>query len=517
MAFSNDSFQQIINNRFVVLSPLGQGGFGQVFLTLDEQTKRICAVKLIRPELASDSDIQQRFKKEATIWLEFEKHPNIVNVHSLDFYNGRLFIALEFIPPDDLGINSLDGYLAKRHISLQQALKWSIEICEGMTYAISRGVIAHRDLKPNNLMIDPNNTLKITDFGLTIFSVDPSNKFVDTSPSGTPSHMPPEQFLEGTILDYRSDIYSFGIILYEMLSGGQLPFRVEYRKSQDLFTYFYNLHSTFVLKRFNSPLYPIIAKCLEKDRSKRYQSFEEISQELKKLYLATTGESYRSISKEEMDASEHNNYALSYSFLGDTKRALNHIEKALEIAPAFPPALNNKASFLAQLGKVKEAAAIWLELTETAPNLGRPFYNLGNIFMQQDISVAIDYFKQALKREPDYIPAIVNLAICYQQVNDLQSAIKLYDQALSFDPNDAQIIYNKAFLLYECGDYIKAIHLLEDVIELNPAHISAYNYLGLCYAALNQTDDAHYFFDKALELNPNYVFAARNKAALFNS
>ncbi len=193
MTFSNASRKQIINNRFEVLSPLGQGGFGQVFLALDEQTNRICALKLIRQELASDGDIQERFKKEATIWLEFEKHPNIVNAQSLDFYNGRLFIALEFIPPDDLGINTLDGYLAKKRIPLQLALKWGIEICEGMTYAISRGVIAHRDLKPNNLMIDPNNTLKITDFGLTTFSVDPTNKFVDTSPSGTPTYMPHEK------------------------------------------------------------------------------------------------------------------------------------------------------------------------------------------------------------------------------------------------------------------------------------------------------------------------------------
>src|SRR5215470_9003466 len=120
MTYNNNAARpQIINNRFVVHTPLGQGGFGQVLLVFDQEINEICALKLIRPELASDADIQDKFTKEALIWMEFEKHPNIVNVRSVDFYNGRLFVALEFIPPNELGVNSLDKLLARKRIPIQ--------------------------------------------------------------------------------------------------------------------------------------------------------------------------------------------------------------------------------------------------------------------------------------------------------------------------------------------------------------------------------------------------------------
>jgi len=430
---------EIINGRFVVHSPIGQGGFGQVLLVYDREIREICALKKIRPELTSVKDIQDKFAKEAKIWMEFEKHPNIVNVRTVDFFNGCLFLALEFIPPNEIGVNTLDKVLEKSRVSLATALKWGIEICIGMTYAISRGMIAHRDLKPSNLMIDPNDTLQITDFGLAIFSIAPSNRFIDSSPSGTPTYMPPEQFLPDAKLDHRSDIYSFGIILYEMITG-DLPFRVERTDPKNYFSYFYNLHRSFELQHFDSPVFPIIAKCLEKDRASRYQSFEQIGQELRNLYFKITGSHYKEISKEEMEAADHNNYAVSYSLLGDSKSAMRHIEKCLEIAPYFMPAYNNKASLLAQSGKAEEAMSIWREMTVKAPSLGRPYYNLGNGFMHKgDIQSAIEHFKKALEREPDYIPAIVNMAICYQNINDVESAMRLYDRAIKISPNDAQL------------------------------------------------------------------------------
>ena len=110
--------------------------------------------------------------------MEMRKHPNVVSVRSLDYFNGRLFIALEFIPPDDLGLNSLDLYIARKRISQELLLRWALQICQGMRHAGDKGVIAHRDLKPSNLMVDPGGTIKITDFGLATFSVDQSSRFI---------------------------------------------------------------------------------------------------------------------------------------------------------------------------------------------------------------------------------------------------------------------------------------------------------------------------------------------------
>jgi eukaryotic-like serine/threonine-protein kinase len=162
-----------------------------VLLVRDREIREICALKLIRSELAADSTIQAKFAKEAAIWMAMQKHPNVVSVKSLDYFNGRLFIAIEFIPPDDLGINTLDKYISKKRIPIELSLRWALQICQGMRHAASKGVIAHRDLKPSNLMVDPEGVVKVTDFGLATFSVDRSSCYIDTSPSGTPVYMPP--------------------------------------------------------------------------------------------------------------------------------------------------------------------------------------------------------------------------------------------------------------------------------------------------------------------------------------
>lgn len=507
--------EKIINNRFVLKKKLGEGGFGSVFLAYDKQINEICAVKMVRPELATKKNVHDRFIKEAKIWLEFGKHPNIVNVRAIDLFNGKLFLALEFIPPNELGVNTLEKQIRITKPSLRNILKWALNICNGMSYAKSKGLIAHRDLKPSNLMIDSTESIKITDFGLAIFSIDPSNQFVDISPSGTPVYMPPEQFIEAARVDERSDIYSFGIILYQMIFGGNLPFTIKHTDSLNYFEYFYKLHLELELNYFDSPLYPLVAKCLSKRPQDRYSSFESISTELKKLYKNLTGMSYRPPSNEEMNAAEHVNYSASYMILGAPQRALKHINQALALAPWYFPAHNNKAAILAELGYMDEAIKIWKELTKKKPELGRPYYNLGIVAMHAgDISTAVKKFKLANELEPDYIPAIINLAICYQKQGLFDKALRLYDKALNMSPDDAQIIYNKAFLLYEIGKYSDAKNLFKKVVSLNSQHVSALNYLGLCYQAMNQLEVALEYFDMALSIDPNYPYAKKNKSIL---
>jgi tetratricopeptide (TPR) repeat protein len=367
-------------------------------------------------------------------------------------------------------------------------------------------------------MLDATESIKITDFGLAIYSVDPSTKFIDTPPSGTPIYMPPEQFLEGTQVDERSDIYSFGIILYEMISGGNLPFSIPETDPLNNFDYFYNLHLSYKLHPFDSPLCPLVAKCLSKKPEDRYQSFLSISAVLKSLYKKHTREDYHSPSKEEMHAAEHINYSTSYMLLQDPQRALQHIDEALSSAPGYMLAYNNRAAILAELGRVDEAVKIWNFVAKKAPDLGRTHYNLGNVAMQNgDTIFAIKKFQQAIELEPDYIPAIVNLAICYQNIGEIEQSFRLYDQALEISPNNSQLIYNKAFLLYENENYSEAKSLFSEVVTLNPQNVSALNYLGLCHQADNQPESALQCFDKALFINPNYSYAKKNKSMLLQS
>lgn len=510
--------ETVINNRFELLKKLGEGGFGSVYLVRDRAIEEVCALKLIRPELANRREIQESFHKEALIWMEFGRHPNIVNVRAVDLFNGSLFVAVEFIPPNEIGACTLDKQIRVAKPSLRRVLKWALDICEGMTFAKSKGMVAHRDLKPSNLMIDASEVIKVTDFGLASFLVDSATQNIDTAPSGTPPYMPPEQFVTGAKVDERSDIYSFGIVLYEILSGGQYPFVVERTDPRNYFAYFYQLHSTFVLPRIDSPLYPVIAKCLAKLPQHRYSSFVEASEVLRRLYRPVWGEDYRPLTVADMSATEDINYSASYFMLGEPSRAVRYIDRAIAKAPWIMIAHNNKAGILAELGRTEEAVQIWTELTRKAPGLGIPFYNLGLDAMRKgDLQSAIRRYNRAIEIEPDYVPALVNLAMCYQQSGNVKGAIELYDRAIELKPQEAQVIYNKAYLLYELDMLEEARALFQKVIELNPNFISAHNYLGLCHHNLGQLDAALRCYNAALAIDPSYPYALENKQAILNA
>ena len=276
----------VINRRFEVLTKLGEGGFGTVLLVRDREIREICALKLIRSELASDSTIQTKFAKEAAIWMAMQKHPKCC------FCPGLLIISTaDFLSPLNLfpqmtwestpWISTL-----RRNGFRKNSPPMGTKICQGMRHSASKGVIAHRDLKPSNLMVDPGGTVKVTDFGLATFSVDRSSRFIDTSPSGTPVYMPPEQFIAGAIVDQRSDIYSFGLVLYQCATGGRLPFHVSCSDPRKYLTYFQQLHHSYKLDRVDTPLYPVISRCLEKHIGDRYQSFKELEVDLQGLHKA---------------------------------------------------------------------------------------------------------------------------------------------------------------------------------------------------------------------------------------
>lgn len=505
--------QPIVSNRFTIRSVLGEGGFGQVFLAFDRDLGEVCALKVIRDELGADRNQQEAFKKEALIWLHLGKHPNIVSAKAVDVFNDRLFIALEFVAPDEVGINSLEKALARRRIGVEQSLRWAIEICWGMSFAYSHGLVAHRDLKPANLLIDQHARIKISDFGLaTHVNTEEANRSLI---SGTPLYMPPEQFLGSSCCDERSDIYSFGIILFQMATGGRLPFGLPASPRRDHFAFFRQLHTSFEVPIIESPLNPVIHRCLAKAPSARFSRFAEIEGVLQNLHANIAGWRYSPPTQQELDAADANNRAVSFYLLGQKDEALRWVNLAIDAMPTFSLALNNKAAFLADAGMLSEAIRTWQKLTRESPKLGRPFYNLANVSLAKgDLETAARLYEKAITNEPDYLPAIVNAAICQQKQDNFDRALVLYEKAAYAAPNDAQVFYNIGALLTEKQRFQQAVEPLNRAISLNPRHISAHNYLGLCYAALGQDAAALKCYDAALAIDPAYRHALENKARL---
>ncbi len=211
---SIDSIQPFFP-QLEILECLGRGGMGVVFKARQRSLNRLVALKLLAPERASDPTFAARFATEAKT-LAALSHPNIVAIHDFGEAAGSCFLIMEFI--DGLNLRQL---LQSRRLSPSEALAIVPPICDALQCAHNHGIV-HRDIKPENLLIDKSGTVKIADFGIATImdgtTADPSSDPVPLPAAGTPAYAAPEQ-RSGAAADHRADIYSLGVVLYEMLTG----------------------------------------------------------------------------------------------------------------------------------------------------------------------------------------------------------------------------------------------------------------------------------------------------------
>jgi serine/threonine protein kinase len=261
--------------RYEIIEPLGQGGMGKVFKAYDRKVGEVVALKLIRPEISVNDKAIERFKNE----LKFARkisHRNVCRMHDIGEEGFFRYITMEYVAGEDL----------KRFIrragtlSAGKAIHIARQVVEGLAEAHRLGVV-HRDLKPQNIMIDQDGNARIMDFGIARFA-DAEGMTGSGVMIGTPEYMSPEQ-AELKDVDTRADIYSLGVVLYEMTSG-KVPFEGETPLSIAM------KHKTEKPKdvREINPQVPpglaaIISKCMEKSRENRFQSAEELIAELDRV------------------------------------------------------------------------------------------------------------------------------------------------------------------------------------------------------------------------------------------
>ena len=217
MQQGDSSIGQVIDG-YRILGVLGKGGMGIVYKAEDIALSRVVAIKMIAPELVSNEAFLRRFQSEARALARVES-PYIVGVHALRQVDDKFFIVMEFV----------DGWtladeIEKDMLELPRTRTVLSQMLQAFARAHSVGVI-HRDIKPRNIMINRAGRVKVTDFGLAKLRKDDGKSTVTQGVAGTARYMSPEQVL-GTSIDHRSDLYSLGMTLYEMLAG-VLPFGVE--------------------------------------------------------------------------------------------------------------------------------------------------------------------------------------------------------------------------------------------------------------------------------------------------
>jgi serine/threonine protein kinase/lipopolysaccharide biosynthesis regulator YciM len=258
--------------RYQIIEEIGKGGMGKVYKAQDKKIKETIALKLIKPEIASDKKTIERFGNEMKFARKVS-HRNVCRMYDLGEEKGSHFITMEYVSGQDL-----KGFIRQ---SGQMAIGTSIsvakQVCEGLSEAHKTGVI-HRDLKPSNIMIDREGNVRIMDFGIAR-SLEAKGITGAGVMIGTPEYMSPEQ-VEGKETDQRSDLYSLGVILYEMVTGqvpfqGDTPFTIGVKHKSETPKDPKELNS-----QISGDLSTVILKCLEKDKDKRYQSAGEVRSEL---------------------------------------------------------------------------------------------------------------------------------------------------------------------------------------------------------------------------------------------
>ncbi|MGD2295276.1 MAG: protein kinase [Candidatus Aminicenantes bacterium] len=266
---------KLFAQRYEIIEELGKGGMGRVYKVFDKEIKEEVALKLLKPEIAADERTLERFRNELKNARKIS-HRNVCRMYDLNEFEGANFITMEYVAGEDLQTT----ITKMGPLSTAQAISITRQVCEGLAEAHRLDII-HRDIKPQNIMIDKKGHVRIMDFGIA--RMKKTREITGSGLTiGTPDYMSPEQ-VEGKTVDHRSDIYSLGAVLFEMMTG-----RVLFEGDTPLGIALKHKIEPPPDPRELNPQIPesiggVILACLEKDREKRYQSTTELLADLDEI------------------------------------------------------------------------------------------------------------------------------------------------------------------------------------------------------------------------------------------
>lgn len=532
----------VVGGKYEVRQILGKGGFGVVYLAYDREMGALVALKTFRDELLSNPEARNAFKKESLLWVNLEEHPHILAARWVSEVSGRLFVSMDYVAPDAQGRVSLHDHLvlASGALDTNQVLGWAIQFCLGMEHAQAHGLEYHRDIKPGNILIAPKWTLKIADFGLAAAAAFAWNKsdgrcesLVTDAPEvgfgfsmvrtegrmrcGTPGYMAPEVY-RCEPADARSDIYSFGLVLWQMAAGSRMPpFMVPYQENIETFMQsIYEQQMTGRLPPAHGPLKPVIGRCLHCKPSERYESFHELRKTLEELWEQRTGTNFLAPRVEERTPEFWNTKGSSFVALGRYEEAIECFDKALVINPLNATLWNNKGNALDILGRHEQAIGCYKKALKIHPfcgawnNKGLALHALGRH------EEAIGCFDKALVIDLRNAAIWSNKGAALEAIGRREEAIGCYDEALAIDPLMTRAWINKGSALGELGRYEEVIGCLDKALAIDPLSIHAWICMAVALDRLGRHEEAIGCFDKALTIDPLSIHALNDKgAALF--
>lgn len=479
-----------------------QGGMGRVYVVRainDCGTQPRCVLKSVlsfqrwRVRHVGDSESRLvsryaqllfRFRREAMYWVRLADHANIARALGVFEITGRPYLLLEYADSGDLG-----EWIHAGRLSLSTALDFAMQFCAGMIHAVNSAGLTHRDIKPANVLIHQGSTIKISDLGLARAWVDseplamlegdvPRGSDMSYVGGGTRAYMAPEQFHSLRDADTRSDIFSFGAMLFEMLTGQQLFRRTDAREAAVT-----NLQLP-VAHELNPAVPPlvstIVSRCVAYDREARYTSFEHVAKQIARTGLVQKTQIVSALASKFVNSRpakrDWNREVWSLLSLGQFSAAEQLSQNAVRNDPTYHGHWLNRGKALAELKRYSEAHQCYARAAELNPRDVQCWFNVAYAL------VVMGRAEEGLRAAEKAIEVDASCSEAWDAAGCCRDAV--------FGPRDAV-------------GYFRRATKIGQIVGLGGENWRAWNNLGRCLTKLGQDDEALTCFQKAVELNPS--------------
>ncbi len=492
-----------------VFGGAGRSGQGVVYLVEEKDAPAPFVLKTIQG--AQDAGRRAHLVREAEVWVSLGFHPYIVPALWVRELDNQLFVAAEFICPDAEGRSTLAHYIADGPLPLPVICRWAIQFCDGLQYAIEKGMRAHRDIKPDNLMVGSGYELRITDFGLADLTAHERE-----IGGGTLLYMAPEQFARPEMVDSRADIYAFGIVLFQLITGGAYPYRLpELRVNAPVAIG--RMHLEQEALRAPGELADVVLRCMAKHPSKRLSASD-----LRMLIQRVANESKIPVPNAP-SVHGHEDEALyakaqSFAALGRPDRALAAIREYTSQYPDRAYGWTEASRFFLEAGDARNAIAAAVESLKRDSTNSHAWNNLGVAFWKiGERQQSIDAFQSAVLCDPYNTGALMQLAWQLMEVDKCEESAECFVRALSLRPKKQSLKLNAgnaAALMAKKGALRPAKSILESLIKADPHDCNARFNLALVYDGLRLNEAAIATYNEVVAVDPSNGVAHLHLARL---
>jgi tetratricopeptide (TPR) repeat protein len=497
------------NASYTVLATR-RGGFGAVYVVRD-QNRQMLALKSFDARLLWSDDDRRRFLREASTWISLDPHPNVVTAQWAERIEGLPCLVMEYVAGGDLSDRLAQGPLTTRI-----AVRLGIELCDGMQHGWRQLGLVHRDLKPSNCLLSRPGTLKVTDFGLAkclrdaqVNSLELTDapapaRHLYTTVAGTPTYMAPEQFRPDAPLDTRTDVYAFGVMLYESLTGDRPP---------------PGGHAKAYLDRQKIPrdVRALILQCVEPDPDRRPATFAVVREHLEAVHRKVSRRSVPAVPRARpVDAATWVNRSIAFRHLGLPEEAVAAADRGLALragAVTQSQLWQVRGLALCDLDRRAEAVESYdrgLEFNAREPSL---WQCKGAVLAELDrYEEALGCYDRALAMIPDLGDAWRNKASALTSLERYDEAAVAFERAARLQPRDVELLTKWSHLLDRQKRYAEALERTDQALAIAPRHDLAWLSRGDILHRMERYEEAVAAYDRALEVGPDYPLTWANRA-----